>query len=88
MKTREEVQKEIEALKAIRPKVRPHSMFGDDNLVALDAQVVVLEDDLDNDDIYKEFSQIEHTLSSALDARTWLDSESDVDSLAEDYPTI
>lgn len=86
MKTREEVQKEIKALQAVRPNVRPRSMFDDDNLAALDAQVVVLEEDLDNDDIYFSFDHTEHILSSALDARSWLDGESDVDSLAEEYP--
>lgn len=88
-KTNEEIQKEIKALRDVRPSVRHHSAFGDDNLVALDAQIEVLEEDLDNSDIYDRFEDVEHTLMAALDARMWLDGElDDVDSLAEDIPTI
>ena len=89
MKTQEEIKKEIEALKAVRPKVRPFSIFGDDNLANLDAQVDVLEHDLDSDDIYERYDHAaasEYVLEGALYARDWMDGERDEDSLAEDYP--
>lgn len=89
MKTQKEIKKEVEALKAIRPKVKPYSMFGDDNLAALDAQVDVLENDLDNADIYERYdycNSSEHVLEAALDARNWVNNELDIDSLAEDMP--
>lgn len=89
MKTQEEIKKEIEALKTIRPKVRPHSMFGDDNLAMLDAQVDVLENDLDNDDIYDRYDHAgasEYILEGALYARQWIDGEAECDSLAKDMP--
>lgn len=91
MKTEERIKKEIEALKTVRPNVRPYSMFGDDNLTALDAQVAVLENDWDNNDIYDEYDRAglsEEILSSALYARQWIDDETDPDDgdLAEDWP--
>lgn len=89
MKTKEEVKKEIEALKAVRPKIVPRSIFGDDNLAMLDAQVNVLEDDMDDDDIYDRYDHAdvsEHVLEGAIDARRWINGESECDSLAEDMP--
>jgi len=89
MKTQEEIQKEIKALKAIRPKVRPFSYFGDDNLAKLDAQVKVLEEDMDSDDIWNEWPKAEEDALIRLtadDARNWMDDASDVDSLADEWP--
>lgn len=88
MKTKEQIKKEIEALKTVRPNVRPYSMFGDDNLAQLDAQVAVLENDWDNNDIYDEYDRAglsEEILSSALYARQWIEGEND-DDLAEGWP--
>jgi len=91
MKTKEQIQTEIEALKIVRPNVRPRSAFGDDNLAALDAQVQVLENDWDNNDIYDEFDRCaiqESVLESALYARQWINDEEDPDDggLAEGWP--
>ena len=88
-KTQEEIKKEIEALKTVRPKVKPYSFFGDDNLAQLDAQIEVLEQDLDSDDISDRYDHAgisEEIVSAAFDARNWRDGESDVDSLAADWP--
>ena len=90
-KTEKEIKKEIKALKAIRPKVRPFSAFGDDNLAQLDAQVVVLEEDLDNNEIYDRYDHSgisEEIISAALEARNWIDGESEDESLAEGMPLI
>jgi len=88
MKTKEQITKEIEALKAVRPNVRPRSMFGDDNLGSIDAEIDVLENDMDNDDIYDKYDRTqysEYILSSALYARQWINDEED-DDLAEGWP--
>ncbi len=82
MKTKEQITKEIEALKTIRPNVRPTSIFWDDNLDSVDAQIDVLEDDMDDDEIYNRFdrtSSSEYILESALAARQWIDDEKDGD---------
>ena len=91
MKTKDQIKKEIEALKTVRPNVRPRSAFGDDNLAQLDAQVAVLENDWDNNDIYDEYDRAglsEEILSSALCARQWMDDEEDPDceGLACEWP--
>ena len=91
MKTKEQTKKEIEALKAVRPKVRPTSIFGDDNLGSVDAQIDVLENDMDDDDIYDVYdrtSSSEYILEAALAARQWMDDEEDPDceGLAREWP--
>ena len=89
MKTQKEITKQIKALKAIRPKVRPRSAFGTDNIAQLDAQVDVLENDLDNNEIYEKYDHSgidEETLMGALDARQWMEGESDIENLAEGWP--
>ena len=88
MKTEKQIKKEIEALKTVRPNVRPTSMFGDDNLAALDTQVKVLEENLNNDRIYDAYDHCdssEYILGSALHARQWINGEED-DGLAEMWP--
>lgn len=91
MKTQEEITRQIIALKEIRPKVRPRNMFGDDNLAQLDAQINVLENLMDNEDIYEKYDHsgvAEEILEAAIYARQWLDDEDDCESenLAEDWP--
>lgn len=82
MKTEKQIKKEIKALKTVRPNVRPYSAFGDNNLAALDAQVKVLEENLNNDriyDVYDHCDSSEYVLESALAARQWIDDEEDPD---------
>ena len=91
MKTKDLITKEIEALKTVRPNVRPTSMFGDDNLASVDAQIAVLEQDFDDDDIYDTYdrtSSSEYILEAALAARQWIDDResSDCQGLACEWP--
>lgn len=91
MKTKEQITKEIEALKTVRPNVRPTSMFGDDNLGSVDAQIAVLEDDMDDSDIYDNYDRVsssEYILDAAICARQWIDDEedSDCEGLACEWP--
>lgn len=90
-KTQVEIDVQIEALKAIRPKVKPYSYFGDDNLAKLDAQVKILEEDLDSDDVWDEWPDEEGDIEirmSADGAISWRDGESDIEDLATDWPLI
>lgn len=91
MKIEEQIKKEIEALKTVRPNVRPRSMFGDDNLGSVDAQIEVLVTGMDDDDIYDRYdrtSSSEYILESALAAREWIDDKEDPDckGLACEWP--
>ncbi len=69
--TPEQVQQEIAALREIKPKVRRRTFFGDDNHAAIDVQIDVLEDGLDEDTIYAEWGEADHLLTSALEALAW-----------------
>lgn len=84
--TNEQIQKEIEALKEIKPKVRRLSLFGDNHHAAIDAQIAVLEDGLDEDVIYDEFGGVDNVRSAALDALSWLSGEWDVDDYESSGP--
>lgn len=91
MKTEEQITKEIEALKTVQPNVRPTSIFGDDNLAAVDAQIMVLENDWGSSDIYDEYDHIgssEYVLDAAIAARDWLndDEDPDCEGLACEWP--
>jgi len=91
MKTPEQITKEIEALKTVKPNVRPTSIFGDNNLGALDAQIEVLEGDMDSDDIYDKYDRTqysEYILEAAEAARQWIDDKEDPDceGLACEWP--
>lgn len=91
MKTQKEIDEQIIALKEIKPKVRPHSVFGDSNLDKLDAQIKVLEEDMDSGEIWDEWPEEEGDMEirmAADDARSWIDDESEIDDLAADWPLI
>lgn len=91
MKSNEEILVAIVELKAIRPKVIPKTAFGDDNLEALDAQIQVLEELMDIDDIWDEWWEEEaeeYVRHSALEADKWLNNQEDTpgESLASQWP--
>ena len=56
--TKKQVAAEIATLEKLKPRVRPSSMFGDDHHAAIDAQLVVLRERLDSDEIHKRFAPI------------------------------
>lgn len=79
-----EVKAEIKKLKEMKPNVRRLSGFGDDHHAAIDVQVDVLEGNLSDDYIYGQWGEgaaeeerSENLLSSACDARRWLDGDGD-----------
>ena len=71
--TREQIQEEIEKLKELKPKVRHHTAFGDDNRAAIGAEIKVMEMNLGEDEIYDRYEDYQHSLDAALYARYWLD---------------
>ncbi|KKM04634.1 hypothetical protein LCGC14_1762290 [marine sediment metagenome] len=92
MKTQEQIDEQIKLLKEARPKIVPISMFGTDNLELLDAQVRVLEQDMDSDDIWDRWDRDEEdmdTRSNAEEALNWRDETGDgldLDNLVESFP--
>lgn len=85
--TPEEVLAEIATLKDYRERVLHYSAFGDDHRASIAAQIAVLHENLDDDDIYlrygvspeEEDEGVEQPsiIGQALDARQWLDGESE-----------
>ncbi len=76
-RTQEQIQAEIKKLQEMKPKVRRRTAFGDDNHAAIDADIAVLKDDLDLDDIYDAYEDNQHSVDSAMYAREWLDGNED-----------
>ncbi len=72
-RSKEEVSKEIEALKGLRDKIVPRSFFGDDNLARLESTISALENDLTEDQAYGRYD--EQVVFSALDAIRWKNGE-------------
>ncbi len=77
-RSKEEIQKEIETLREMKPKVRQFSAFSDDHHAAIDAQIEVLEEDLDDDDVYERFEEdAQNILDEAIHALEWMNGEND-----------
>ena len=83
MRPSPEIDAEIAALKAIKPRVPERSFFGDDNHAAIDAQIAVLTERMSVDDVYSRFGvddtaepdiedHSEHELDSAVSACDWM----------------
>lgn len=53
--TEEEIQKEIETLEGIRGKIPPRSLFGNDNLGLIDAEIATLKERLNMEQIISRF---------------------------------
>lgn len=79
MRTNKQVNDEMSRLLLMKPKVRNRSAFGDDHHMAIDAQLIVLRDQMSEDDIYNTWigNDEMYLLENALEARKWLDGEGD-----------
>ncbi len=69
--TKKQIEAEIKKLRDLAPRIRQVSGFGDSNRAAIEAQIKVLAEDMDEDAIYR-LGWPEHTLMAALDAAQWL----------------
>jgi len=89
MKSQEEINEQIQRLKDARENVTPMSIFGDDNLAGVDLQIRVLEEGLDEDDVYTEFGEGDESMnirSYGTEATAWVLGESEYDDLVENLP--
>jgi len=89
--TTEQIKQEIEKLKELAPVIRQTSAFGTNNRAAIEAQIKVLENLWDNDEIYDHYDHAgidEEALDAAIGAQQWLDGEHDVDTLSEDWEVL
>ena len=80
MRTQKEIKAEIEALKKIKPNVRKFSVFGDNHHNSIDVQIRVLDEQMDEVEVY-EFAEdedwAENVRDCALEAVQWLEGEVD-----------
>lgn len=78
MKTKEQIDAEIQKLASLKPRVRHYSGFGDDHHEAIEAQLSVLAENMSYADIHEswgdedagEFAQ--NVLDDAIYARDWV----------------
>jgi hypothetical protein len=79
--TPDQVAAEIKLLAGLLPRVRPTTAFGDDNRTAIEAQIIVLTERMDLDDVYDRFGEDafliddgfdQYVLDSAMEAHDWL----------------
>lgn len=81
--TDEEVKAEIARLKEMQPKVRHMDTFGGNNREKIDAQIDVLEESMDEDEIYERWGNDDDPdenydiISNARYALEWVDGESE-----------
>jgi hypothetical protein len=89
--TDEQVQEEIKLLREMKPKVRPKTMFNEDNWAAIEAQIKVLEDGMDEDAIWDEWHNDDeqmHERESALVAMSWRDGAENSVRPSEDWQSL
>ncbi len=84
----EQIKAEIAALKEIKPRVRKTSTFGDNHHDAIDAQIEVLENRWDDDQIEENYPDEGNVRDAAFDARNWLQGDGDSESIAADWKSL
>ena len=80
--TKEEVLRQIDLLREGLPTVKHYSMFGDDHHKAINAQIKVLEQNMDEDGIYQRWGDDErdaYLLDNALEAMHWRDGDGEAE---------
>jgi hypothetical protein len=84
MRTKEEKDEMIKCLESQKEKAPVMTFFGDNNHDAIDAQIEVIENDYDDDEVYKNWESNDNTLSAALVVVEWLNGN---DSAGEELRT-
>ncbi len=89
MKTKQQIEQEIQNLRAILDKVITETASGDSNTEAVEAQIMVLDERYNEDEAETlTEDQGEHVINAAREAAMWLagESEKEKESLAADWP--
>ena len=74
----EQIQAEIEQLKKNRCFIRQFAGFGEDNWSGIDVEIDVLENKLNEDNIYDKYSHTDFLLEAALGVLDWMAGEDDL----------
>ncbi len=81
MRTKKEIEKQIEEIKKAKTTTPARSAFGDDNHAAMDAQIEVLTKGMDADDVYAKwedgdnYDKNRNLIHAAESAVEWLDGD-------------
>jgi hypothetical protein len=87
--TDDEVEKEIEGLRKIKPKLPAQNYFNENIHDAVDAQIAVLEERMEEDDVDENYGDdADNVRSSAQDACAWLNGEHETDSLVAEWEPL
>jgi hypothetical protein len=87
-RTQEEIDAEIAALKDLKPRIRPTSMFGDDHIAAIEAQIEVLERNRSADEIDEAFEDEMNVHDAAFQAYDWKRGENDAEAPSADWQSL
>jgi hypothetical protein len=90
-KTSEEVKAEVAKLREMKPNIRHRTSFGDDNWAAIDAQIKVLEEGMDEDEIWDEWPEDEedmHERDSAREALAWNNGDKDSEAPSDTWRSL
>lgn len=80
MKTKTEIDSEINKLETMKPKVRKMTAFGDNNHDAIRAQIDALKDGIDENEAYQlenDGEWTEQERENAVEAILWRDGDGD-----------
>jgi len=79
--TPEEIKAEIAKLRGMKPRIWRYTIWGDNNWKAIEAQIEVLENEMDDDDIQARWPDYEdmYYQDAALEALRWMDDGEDAE---------
>lgn len=89
-KSTTQIKKEADTLEAMKLKVRQFTAFGEDNHKRIEAQITVLRENLDEDDIDDKWPpEDDYDLNEcARNAMDWINCCGDVESLSGDWKPL
>jgi len=81
MRSQEEIQTVVQALQELKPIIRRKAFFGDDNWEKIDAQIYVLQEDIDEDEIFDRYTKDDDLdiRDAAFDAYAWKTGDDEID---------
>jgi hypothetical protein len=76
-KLQKEIDKEIATLKGMVDKIPPFTAFGDSNVERIEAEIRVLEESMDEDDVFDTFDDGSEAQDAARNALLWREGNED-----------
>lgn len=85
MRTKDEIQKQVDGLESQKDWLPEWSKFGNHNWAMIDAQVAILEGDAKEEDYADECEDDDEMKMALIDVEQWMSGDSD-DDLFEEKP--